>query len=352
MDRLKTIVLGASGLVAQRLQQRLYQHPWFELSAIAGRSERKGEFLDSIQWKLDEMRPPFDPIKIEDVYDADLPEKLYDAGIRVAFSALPSEHALQVEPMWAQSGITVFSNASSYRQTEGVPLVIPEINRDMLTQLGAIGYPLACATNCTLLPIIMPLTPLHRSFGLRSLSVRTEQALSGGGYRLLDHREGNSEPLDHEIPGEAEKTEAEFRRILDWTGTADIVCKRVDRKDGHFVAVTAQFDADITAEEVQQCLDDWNTLNANKQLPSAPFSPMMIQSNLDVNDHLFGNGITFEGTPDPSQNLKTGMAIIVASIECLDSRTVSFEAYSHNTIRGAAGGVVYLAELAYSMHLL
>jgi aspartate-semialdehyde dehydrogenase len=352
MDRLKTIVLGASGLVAQRLQQRLYQHPWFELSAIAGRSERKGEFLDSIQWKLDEKRPTFDSIKIEDVYDADLPKKLYDAGIRVAFSALPSKHALQVEPMWAQSGITVFSNASSYRQTEGVPLVIPEINRDMLTQLGAVGYPLACATNCTLLPIIIPLTPLHRAFGLRSFSVRTEQALSGGGYRLLDHREGNSEPLNQEIPGEAEKTEAEFRRILEWTGTADIVCKRVDRKDGHFVAVTAQFETDITTEEVQQCLDDWNTLTANQQLPSAPFSPMMIQSNLDVNDHLFGNGIAFEGTPDPSKNLKTGMAIIVASIESLDSRTVSFEAYSHNTIRGAAGGVVYLAELAYSMHLL
>ena len=352
MDRLKTIVLGASGLVAQRLQQRLFQHPWFELSAIAGRSERKGELLDSIQWNLDEKRPPFDSMVLEDVYDANLPVKLYDAGIRVAFSALPSEHAVHVEPMWAQSGITVFSNASSYRQTEGVPLVIPEINRDMLTQLGAVGHPLACATNCTLLPIIMPLTPLHRAFGLRSFSVRTEQALSGGGYRLLDHRDGNSEPLNHEIPGEAEKTEAEFRRILGWTGPADIVCKRVDRKDGHFVAVTAQFETDITAKDVRQCLDDWNTLNTDNPLPSAPFLPIMIQSNLDVNAHLFGDGVAFEDTPDPTVNLKTGMAIIMASVECLDSRTVSFEAYSHNTIRGAAGGLVYLAELAYSMHML
>ncbi len=352
MDRLKTVVLGASGLVAQRLQQRLHQHPWFELCAVAGKSERQGETLDSILWRLAEERPPFAPLQIEDVHDADLPKKLYEAGIRVAFSALPSEHAVEVEPMWARSGIAVFSNASSYRQDEGVPLVIPEINPHSLSQIGAIGYPLACATNCTLLPIIMPLTPLHRSFGLRSFSVRTEQALSGGGYRLIDHREGNSEPLEEDIPGEAIKTEAEFRRILDWNGTAEIVCKRVERNDGHHVSVKAEFENDITLDDIHQCLHQWNALNANKEHPSAPHSPLMFPSDLDVKAHLFGDGIAFEDEPNPARNLKTGMAIVVTSIECLDSRTVAFEAYSHNTIRGAAGGVVYLAELAYSMHLL
>ena len=352
MDRLKTVVLGASGLVAQRLQQRLHQHPWFELSAIAGKSQRKGQLLDSIKWRLDEDRPPFGPLQIEDVYDAELPKKLYNAGVRVAFSALPSEHAVDVEPIWAQSGITVFSNASSYRQTDGVPLVIPEINPQAMTQIGTVGYPLTCATNCTLLPIIMPLTPMHKSFGLRSFSVQTEQALSGGGYRLLDLREGNLEPLEQEIPGEAIKTEAEFRRILDWNGTAEIVCKRVERKDGLYVSVKAEFEQDVTLENIRHCLHQWNALNANKELPSAPYSPLMFPSSLDVKSHLFGDGIAFENEPNPAKNLKTGMAIIVASIECLDSRTVAFEAYSHNTIRGAAGGVVYLAELAYSMHLL
>ena len=352
MDRLKTVVLGASGLVAQRLQQRLHQHPWFELSAIAGKSERQGEMLDSIPWRLDEERPSFGPLKIEDVHNTELPKKLYDAGIRVAFSALPSEHAVDVEPMWAQSGITVFSNASSYRQADGVPLVIPEINPNAMTQIGTIGYPLVCATNCTLLPIIMPLTPMHQSFGLRSFSVRTEQALSGGGYRLLDHQEGNLEPLEQEIPGEAIKTEAEFRRILDWDGTAEIACKRVERKDGHHVSVKAVFENEMTLDDIHQCLHQWNALNANNEHPSAPYSPLMFPSALDVKSHLFGDGMAFEDAPNPAKNLKTGMAIVVASIECLDSRTVTFEAYSHNTIRGAAGGVVYLAELAYTMHLL
>jgi aspartate-semialdehyde dehydrogenase len=120
MDRLKTIVLGASGLVAQRLQQRLFQHPWFELSAIAGRSERKGELLDSIQWNLDEKRPPFDSMMLEDVYDANLPEKLYDAGIRVAFSALQCGHnqGLRFFPTHRLTGKPKASLSSFQRLTE------------------------------------------------------------------------------------------------------------------------------------------------------------------------------------------------------------------------------------------
>ncbi|HJM55422.1 MAG TPA: hypothetical protein QGI72_04165 [Poseidonia sp.] len=352
MDRLMTVVLGASGLVAQRLQQRLHNHPWFELSAIAGKSTRKGTSIESIPWKLDEPRPELPILLIEDVHDYEVPAKLYEEGIRIAFSALPSEHALKIEPMWAKAGITVFSNASSYRLTEGVPLVIPEINPTMLNEMGQAGFPIACATNCTLLPIIMPLAPMHREYILKSMSVRSEQALSGGGYRLLEQYQDNEGHIDAEVPGEAQKTEDEFRRILNWDGDANIVCTRIARKDGHHVFVTAKFERKISEKEVHECLEQWNKQHSEHRQPSAPHSPLMVVPKLDVAQHLFTDGKSFENTPDPASDLKAGMGIVVAAIECLDDQTVRFEGYSHNTLRGAAGGVVYLAELAYTMDKL
>lgn len=351
MDRYKTVVFGASGLVAQRLQQRLYRHPMFELTSVAG-SSWSGMSLEDVPWKLDEKRPDLPDLLIEDIHDENIPATLYEQGIRIAFSALPSQHAVNIEPRWAKAGITVFSNASSFRLTEGVPLVIPEINPLALNGIAEVGHPIVCATNCTLLPLIMPLAPLNNMFGLTKVSVRSEQALSGGGYGLLDKYFGNNEPFDMTIPGEAEKTEAEFRRILEWNGEMDIACNRVRRKDGHHVFVTAEFEQVLSVEKVEDCFQQWNAKHMHNNQPSAPYHPLMFAPKIDDEAHLFANGESFEQTPDPASNLKAGMSIVVASIECLNSRTVRFEGYSHNTLRGAAGGVVYLAELAHTMKKL
>ena len=351
MDRYKTVVLGASGLVAQRLQQRLFHHPLFELTSVAG-SSWCGMNLNNVPWRLEEQRPILPGLTIEDVHDETVPRRLYEQGIRIAFSALPSEHAVYIEPRWAKAGITVFSNASSFRLSEGVPLVIPEINSSAINGIGQIGYPILCATNCTLLPIIIPIAPMHNTFGLRNISVRSEQALSGGGYKLLDKYHNNDERVDKNIPGEAEKTESEFRRILEWDGKMDIVCNRVRRKDGHHVFITAEFEREISIDSLKECIQQWNTKHGSNDHPSAPYYPIMIESKIDVEAHLFANGTSYQHAPNPASDLKTGMSIVIGSMECLDSKTIRFEGYSHNTIRGAAGGVVYLAELAHAMDKL
>ena len=151
MKRLKVAVLGAGGLVAQRLQQRLANHPWFTLAAVAGSPRFQGRSLNTVPWVLEEARPSLPELTVLDATDGMTVERLAEEGVSVAFSALPSREAKDLEPMWAGAGIAVFSNASAHRRRDGVPLVIPEINAEALRPQD--GEPLrhACATNCTLL---------------------------------------------------------------------------------------------------------------------------------------------------------------------------------------------------------
>lgn len=350
-ERYQAVVLGSSGLVAQRLQQRLMHHPMFTLSAVAGSSERAGSALLDIPWRLDDPRPQFPPLQIADIHDHGLPQRLFEMGIRVAFSALPSEQAQTLEPHWASSGIAVFSNASAHRGKEGVPLVIPEINSHDLRSFGQVGYPLACATNCTLLPLILPLAPLNQTFGLTQVKMRSEQAISGGGYRLMDEINELKHQFNPEISGEAEKTAAELKHILAWDGPISIRCERVRRNDGHHVFVEATFDHAVTPNSAKACLEAWNASFMGQSHPSAPIVPLHIVEQIDIEKHLFSDGLSFEDAPNPALDLQAGMGVVVGAISCPNPHTVCFEGYSHNTLRGAAGGVIYLAELAASMDL-
>ena len=169
MKRRKVVVLGAGGLVAQRLQQRLLHHPWFELAAVAGSVRYLHQPLRSVPWGLEEPRPELPNIIVEDINDASTIETMVQKGITVAFSALPSQKAKTIEPMWSAAGIAVFSNASAFRGVAGIPLVVPEINA------GELEKPLfhACATNCTLLPLLLPCAALHASFGLAAYTMRS-----------------------------------------------------------------------------------------------------------------------------------------------------------------------------------
>ena len=351
MQRLKVAVLGAGGLVAQRLQQRLSNHPWFTLAGVAGSPRYQGCALDDVPWILKEERPEFPELTVHDVASEEHVKQLAEEGVTVAFSSLPSEQALLIEPMWVKAGITVFSNASAFRGHEGVPLVIPEVNGHALgtSQQGNLRH--ACATNCTLLPLILPLAALHQRHELQAYTMRSEQGLSGGGYEYMaaamEH--GSVDPV---IPGEAEKTAAELARVLGWQGEAKLRCERVMRADGHHVFVEATFHTTVDEDEVRAMLEAWSEERAMTHLPSAPSRPLVLVNEIEPNLHLFADGTGFPIAPNPATDLAAGMAVVVGGIECPTANTVRFEAYSHNTIRGAAGGVIYLAELAHSMELL
>ena len=342
MSRVRVAILGASGLVSQRMQQRLALHPWFELVAVAGQSP--GKKLADISWHLDQSRPEFidsSDIKILDINDEQLAGQLKHRNVTVVFSALPSEPALRIEANLVDAGLHVFSNASAYRMHPNVPLVVADVNPDAL-QVRSGETIHACATNCTLVPILHPLAVLSRRFSITKVVARSEQALSGAGWKLLQNQELRKQALGQEIPGEAEKIIEEIERILNLDSTWDVQTKRVDQQDGHIVHVEVHL-RDKPSHDTIVTL--FQNTEASRELPSQPEQRMeCIDSEPSRDEHLW-NGKTMD-TVNPTKDLKAGMTTTV-QLKSVNEGVVSFIALSHNTIRGAAGGVVLLAELAY-----
>ena len=344
MTRQKCLILGASGLVGQRLQQRLHNHPLFEITAVAGSHATAGRKLSSLEWRLEGGRPELPDLIVLDTNAFELIETIQRLDINIAFSALPSEVAYEVEKRLVESGIMVFSNASSYRRTAGVPMIIPEINPQHFSK--SMHY---CATNCTLIPLAIPVSAINEIAEIKSVKMRSEQALSGAGWELLFDEAALSGNVNPEIDGEAEKTGAELLYVLgdENSGTVspadfeiDMICKRVSRRDGHQVFVEIELDRKLSIEQIHLCME---SIITNQSLPSSPRNAIHFVENIEPQQHLWSDGITFANNPDLLDDLKTGMAVVVGDI-VVEKNTVSFSAYSHNTIRGAAGGVVYLAE--------
>ena len=378
MQRHNTVVLGASGLVAQRMQQRLSHHPWFELVAVVGSKRTAGDALDSVAWNLEETRPELPSIQILDAAHKDLVQTLRALDVTVAFSCIPADVADPLELELSSAGIAVFSNSSAFRRCDGVPLVIPDVNPAHMSHFGSQKRMLACATNCTLIPLAVPVAALSEAFGIANVRMNSEQALSGAGYELLlshEARRGNHSNL---IPGEAEKTSAELlhvlgnprsglreaddsgdvhqkhptfdladRHVLSAAFGVEVQCKRVTRLDGHQIFATVSLHRQASIEAVIDCFENHRFNEALQASPSAPATSIQIVDVINPEQHLWADGNGFPIKPDPSLSLKAGMAVVVGSIRMVDSTTVEFSALSHNTIRGAAGGTMLLAEQAY-----
>ena len=354
MRRRPTVILGASGLVGQRMQQRLHNHPWFELKAVSGSASTAGTLLSQVPWRLEEPRPDLPELLVADALSPSFVQDMLDVGIEVAFSCLPSDVAAQIEYLLTQAGIAVFSNASHHRAEDGIPLVIPDINHEQLSTFGTSKGYHACGTNCTLIPLAVPLAAL-REFGIKKVAMRSEQALSGADWRLLFNQEVNAGHVNPEIPGEAEKVREELLHVFGTMAQEQIIpadfdvnisCQRVARTDGHQVFVEVELSEAVTIETVTQSFHshDWDGIT--KSCPSAPLHPLHVVEHIDVSKHLWSNGVQFASSPDPSLDLKTGMAVVVGDIELVQTNTLTFSGYSHNTVRGAAGGTLLLAELA------
>ncbi|MBT4066650.1 MAG: aspartate-semialdehyde dehydrogenase [Euryarchaeota archaeon] len=312
MARYSVAILGASGLVSQRLQELLYDHPFFEVVAIASSPKNVGLLYEEIEWRLESPRPYYDILlcSMSDIPDVD-----------IAFSALPNNVAEIVEPSLVARGIHVFSNASVFRRVAGIPLVIPEINPEAMVSYE--GH--ACATNCTVVPVAMPIKGLM-PLGIKSVSIHTRQALSGAGWRLLFDESALSGDVNPFIPGEEEKLVAELKHLLNLEIPVFASCNRVPHKDGHFVSCGVEVSRDTDIEEVIRLM----------AIPSLdlPSSPREVNSIIDESpnraDHLWaGNGMT----------------TTIGNVQ-VEGNVIRFDALSHNTVRGAAGGVILLAEFA------
>lgn len=354
MRRRPSVVLGASGLVGQRMQQRLHNHPWFEMKAVGGSASTAGTLLDDVPWRLQENRPDMASLVVHDVLSTSFVQEMLDLEIEVAFSCLPSDVAERIESVMTQAGIAVFSNSSHHRGEEGIPLVIPDVNPSHMDAFSTSKGAHACGTNCTLVPLAVPLAAL-RDFGIQKVSMRSEQALSGAGWRLLYNQDAHSGHLSPDIPGEAEKVSEELlhvfgklehQHVSPAAFGVEVHCQRVARPDGHQVYVEVEFSEPVTRESVTEAFSSHDWDSDTKSCPSTPHRPLHLVERIDVSEHLWSDGIQFTTNPDPSINLKTGMAVVIGNIEMRSSHSFSFSGYSHNTIRGAAGGTLLLAELA------
>ena len=342
----KVALLGANGLVAQRFQQRLSKHPWFELVAVYGSPRTVGMELAELQWHLPEARPNLPELVVRSL-DSILPDV---DDFEIVFSALPSDVAREVEKPLAAQGCYVFSNASTHRMDADVPLVIADLNPHHLLSLrnrSQSGF-VACGTNCTIVPAALPLKPLWDFIGLDKVSISTEQSLSGGGIELLSvYRETGEYPI--EIPGEAEKMHEECLSLLGRAQTdgvrpanlpVEISVKRVSREYGHIVNVSAILHFEKEQGEVIEWMENYRSRAQALDLPSAPEFPF-----------IFVDDLVPDSIPNPATNLKSGMTVRVSDVH-VSGTMITFNAWSENTIRGAAGGTVLLAELAVAEGLL
>ena len=352
MQAVNCAILGSRGLVAQRYLQRLVKHNWFNPVSVVGSSSTVGMKIHDLPWSLDEERPQLPNITVLGLNDLDaLASELKEKRVSVIFSAIPNSIANEVEKSLAEKGFCVISHASIHRLKGEVPLVIPDVNSDHLRILESQSYgtgSLISCSNCMVVPIALTLYPLIRKFDFSEVKITTEQSLSGGGRKMLE-RGRSGFHIDSSIPGESESVVSELNRILGRKNEGifqeanldiKVWCSRSNHDYGHLATVEIDFINQISAHEI---IEAWQTFSSeafDSRLPSSSNVINFIDGKLDPIMHRWGGS----EPKFPDQDLLSGMPVSVAEIEVSDKR-LSFKLLSDNTIRGAAGYGVLLAEL-------
>lgn len=341
-------LLGATGTVGQRFVERLTDHPWFELTAVAASDRSQGKsYGEAARWRLLSPLP-------ERVASLTVSPATADLPCRIIFSALDAATAREVEPGCARQGKFVFSNASAFRMEEDVPLLIPEINADSLAlverQQRQRNWKGAILTNanCSTIFLAMALAPLDRVFGVEKVFVTTMQAVSGAGYPGVPSLDilGNVIP---DIPEEAAKIEREVAKILGETRGASVVSApftvsamtyRVAVQDGHTESVSVGLGRRARASDVERAWQEFRGPEDVAGLPSAPERPVIYLAEPQ--------------RPQPRRDVDTaqGMVTLVGGLKPCPLLDWKFTALGHNTVRGAAGASVLNAEFAAAKGLL
>ncbi len=341
MAKTPVVVLGATGMVGQRIVQRLADHPSLRVVAVAASERSVGQpYAQAAPWRL--AGP-------EHGAAADLavlpcqPEAM-PAGAALALSALESGPARGIEHSFRQAGYAVVSNASAWREDPLVPLVVPEVNPDHLALVRRQGTPGYIVTNpnCCAIPLALTLAPLHRRWGVQALLTSTWQAVSGAGYpgESAWDMVGNVHPHS---AGEERKLQLEPLKILGQVGQparfpVSARCVRVPVADGHLLSAQLRLAGDPEPEQVVQALRDYQP--PVRGLHSTPQPLFRIATRRDRPSPRFdaGNG--------------DGMAVTVGNVERCPVMGIKLFCLAHNTIRGAAGAAIANAELLQAKDLL
>ena len=339
--KIPVCILGATGTVGQKFVRLLADHPWFEIAALAASPASAGKrYGDVVRWR--EQRDL--PGAIARLTVAECTPPLPGA---VAFSALDADVAGPIEQEFARAGAYVVTNTRTHRMEPDVPLLIPEANADHLVLLDRQrearrwGGGILANPNCSTAALTLALAPLHRAFEVDRLFVSTMQAVSGAGYPGVPSLDALGNVIPY-IGGEEEKLDRESRKILGTLGPGGVEpagfavsahTNRVAVIDGHLETVSVGFRRRVTPEEAIAALRKFRGSPCVAGLPSSPNPPVEVDVRAD--------------RPQPRLDLERGggMAVTVGRVRPCPILDLRMVVLGHNTIRGAAGQGVQIAEL-------
>ena len=345
-------IIGATGMVGQRFSLLLENHPWFNVVAVAASPRSAGKRYEDAVGAKWAMTSPI-PANIKDmiVMDAAADVDKIASMADFVFCAvdMKKDEIKALEERYAKAECPVVSNNSAHRGTPDVPMVVPEINPEHIEiisaqrkRLGTKRGFIAVKSNCSLQSYVPALHPLMAGFGVEKALVCTYQAISGAGKTF----DTMPEILDNVIPyigGEEEKSEQEPLKIWGHIDGDKIInaespsiaaqCLRVPVSDGHMAAVFASFRKKPAKEQMIEAWKNFSGVPQELQLPSAPKQ--------------FLNYFEEDNRPQakPDRMLENGMAVSIGRLREDTQYDYKFVCLSHNTLRGAAGGAVLMAEL-------
>ena len=347
----KVGIVGATGMVGQRFITLLDNHPWFHIEVLAASARSAGKTYEEAvgnRWAM--KQPVSDRIKNMIVLDAVKDIDKIAAAVDFVFCAvdMKKDEIKALEEAYAKAECPVISNNSANRGTPDVPMIVPELNPDhaeviaaQRKRLGTKKGFIAVKSNCSLQSYVPALHPLMK-FGVKNVLACTYQAISGAGKTF----ESWPEMVDNVIPfigGEEEKSEQEPLKIWGRVEDGAIVnadlpsittqCLRVPVSDGHMAAVFVSFDQKPSKEEILKLWKEFKGVPQELELPSAPKQFL----------HYFEEDNRPQTKLD--RELENGMAVSIGRLREDSQYDYKFVCLSHNTLRGAAGGAVLMAEL-------
>ena len=350
----KVGIIGATGMVGQRFITLLENHPWFHIEVLAASSRSAGKkYSEAVgnKWAMEAQMPA--SVKDMVVLDAYEDAKKIAESVDFIFCAvnMKKDEIRALEDMYAKLECPVVSNNSAHRHTDDVPMIIPEINPEHLEiiasqrkRLGTKRGFVAVKSNCSLQSYVPALAPLM-SYGIDSVFVSTYQAISGAGKTF----ETMPEIVDNCIPyigGEEEKSEVEPLKIFGTIKGDKIVdmdknelkisaqCVRVAVSNGHLATVFVKFKNTVPSKE--EIISKWRAFSGEPQKLELPSAPKHFLTYFEEDNR---------PQPKLDRMLEGGMGVSLGRLREDNIFDYKFVGFSHNTLRGAAGGAVLLAEL-------
>ena len=344
-------IIGATGMVGQRFITLIDKHPWFNLKLLAASPRSAGKtYTEAVGSRWAMSTPIPETVKDMVVYDATADIDTIANQVDFVFCAvdMKKDEIRALEEAYAKAECPVVSNNSAHRHTPDVPMIIPEINPEhaeiieaQKKRLGTKRGFISVKSNCSLQSYVPALHPLMK-YGITQVLTCTYQAISGAGKTF----ETWPEMVDNVIPyigGEEEKSEVEplkiwgkieGDKIVDATSPSITAqCLRVAATDGHMAAVFVKFENKPSIEQIKEDWKNFKGIPQELELPSAPKQ--------------FLNYFEEDNRPQTKldRNLEGGMAVSTGRLREDSQYDYKFVCLSHNTLRGAAGGAVLMAEL-------